>query len=934
MARRRPNRITRPVAGRVEKSLPAGLASAGGQIHTAEQIAGTLARQAETGALAQPLPRDYYPYQFGPNVPLTPAPLDPTRRSSGRAEPRLWEYPVSWNLPGTTTGRLVPWKTLRDAANLPLIRDCLRIRKAEIQGLEWDFALSRRAVDRAQRDQPDAGRLDIEQQLREKLVGDIDRAVDFWTIPDRGNGYTFTEWISQFLEEQLVLDALAIYPRYTLGGDLYSLEVLDGTTVKPLLDHRGGRPQPPQPAYQQILYGFPRGEFTADTSDTDGETIIPAAYTADQLVYIRREVRTHTPYGLSPVEQALLDIDLWQKRIAWLRAEYTDGVMPAGWLVNEQPSGHAWSPQQVAEYERELNDHYSGQTANRMRWRVLPPGFKPDESGLDVAEKYKPEFDLHLLKLVVAHFDMTVHELGFTEPKGLGSQGHAEGQDRLNERKGRMPVLRWIASLITDMSRAHLGLPAELEFRWVGLEDESDSDEAEDRTTEQVHAGLLTINEGRDQLGRPRYHIPEADKPAVINPAGTITFIEGAEERAAAAAQLAEREVDAKGRGPEGSTGSQGGSRAQSPSASSRPANAGGRGAVSSTKQAEAAAYRRWAAKSSGVRRFQLEHIVTPTDLVEFDIDPARVTFKAADLGKAEAPQGAELDRIADRVARELNAAAVAAVDVDALLAAWHGREATKGVLGDAARWVRDKAQELIEAIGRVIREALEEGWTAGEQAAVEQLEQQLDEVQDDDSGAGGRLRALLDAADVVIRSVADARFNELAEVLEERRADPGRAARELRAVLQAPQWAETVAVTETARAMSAATQATYERNGIGQKLWLLAPDQRVCDRCAGNAAQGPIPTSSSFESGDAYPPAHPRCRCSLTPVLDLPKKADRYQLRDYWLHGEGAPRWKTWTELYNHLKDHVGNERAKRMAAQWYHDRYGRWPGEKGHDD
>jgi hypothetical protein len=60
-----------------------------------------------------------------------------------------------------------------------------------------------------------------------------------------------------------------------------------------------------------------------------------------------------------------------------------------------------------------------------------------------------------------------------------------------------------------------------------------------------------------------------------------------------------------------------------------------------------------------------------------------------------------------------------------------------------------------------------------------------------------------------------------------------------------------------------------------------------------------------------------------------LGKAASRYKLRDYWLHGEGAKRWKTWTDLYQHLREHVADERAKRMAARWYHARYGRWPGQ-----
>ncbi len=50
--------------------------------------------------------------------------------------------------------------------------------------------------------------------------------------------------------------------------------------------------------------------------------------------------------------------------------------------------------------------------------------------------------------------------------------------------------------------------------------------------------------------------------------------------------------------------------------------------------------------------------------------------------------------------------------------------------------------------------------------------------------------------------------------------------------------------------------------------------------------------------------------------------------LKDYWLHGEGAGKWSTWTELYGHLRKHMVDELAKRTAAEWYHARYGIWPG------
>src|SRR5690348_12439909 len=244
---------------RNRKRRPAAAKSAmarnlNGAVVTTAPATGATGVTAPTG-IAVPLPRDTFPYAFGPGIALQPAPLDPVRRDTGRAEPRISEYDVSWNLPDAgNRHRLVPWKTLRDAADhIPLFRRCIETRKNETVAIAWDITVSKRAVQTAQRADPGKPRADVEEDLRRRLDPEIDRCEKFWQMPDVGNGYTFAEWLGQFLEEHYVLDALAIYPRYTYGGDLYSLEILDGSTIKPLLDNRGGRPAPPHPAYQQIV---------------------------------------------------------------------------------------------------------------------------------------------------------------------------------------------------------------------------------------------------------------------------------------------------------------------------------------------------------------------------------------------------------------------------------------------------------------------------------------------------------------------------------------------------------------------------------------------------------------------------------------------------------------------------------------------------------
>ncbi|WP_433460705.1 phage protease [Micromonospora sp. CA-248212] len=62
----------------------------------------------------------------------------------------------------------------------------------------------------------------------------------------------------------------------------------------------------------------------------------------------------------------------------------------------------------------------------------------------------------------------------------------------------------------------------------------------------------------------------------------------------------------------------------------------------------------------------------------------------------------------------------------------------------------------------------------------------------------------------------------------------------------------------------------------------------------------------------------------------------DDNNLKRYWLAGPGLKKWATsahpWTALYRHLRKHVGSERAKRIASEWFHEHFGYWPGDRRH--
>ena len=61
----------------------------------------------------------------------------------------------------------------------------------------------------------------------------------------------------------------------------------------------------------------------------------------------------------------------------------------------------------------------------------------------------------------------------------------------------------------------------------------------------------------------------------------------------------------------------------------------------------------------------------------------------------------------------------------------------------------------------------------------------------------------------------------------------------------------------------------------------------------------------------------------------DLNPTGDDDVFKRYWIYEEGRARWNTFTELVAHLVKHVSPSKAKRIAADWFHERYGFWPGD-----
>lgn len=616
--------------GTVAKARRGAPSNPGGVTLSGDQLT-ALVTAVQSAQLASPLPRppQWATDPFGPGEPLRPAPINRPDPRTGRAAPRLFEFPISTNL-NINTAPMVPWRTLSDAADIPLFRKCIERRKS-VCDLDFVVTVDPKAVAReaALSGQHEK---DVEAALRTRYTSDIARCTDWLQEPDRKNGYDWGSWTKQLMENRLVYDATVVYPRYTLGGDLFALESIDGSTVKPLLDEYGGRPLPPAPFAQQILWGFPRGEFVADTVDVNGQTMVPNGVTTDQLMYERTIIRPKTPYGMSATEIALLDGILWMRRMDWLLKEYTHGVTGA---LLETAETLPWDVPQWEDWVTALNDKLGGNTGERLAWSLLPPGTKAVLPA-EVAERYKEGFDLLLIKLVAGDYGLPASEVGFTEAGALGASFH-EGEEDILNRQTRRPDADWLGRIATRLMTRHAKMPPVLAVQVLGLESEDEA-AADAIADTRVRGGRMTLNQDNARRGEPPYDFKEADMPMVITQRGVV-FIEGASEQGPPGTLIGPAVAPPGTAGvPGGGPQQQSGEQDQGDDESAGQGNDGedSKQDKPAAKSAELAALRAWRRNTPARRRdpgsmFECQ-VLTKADAPQYAADP-RVLFKADDAG-------------------------------------------------------------------------------------------------------------------------------------------------------------------------------------------------------------------------------------------------------------------------------------------------------------
>lgn len=378
--------------------------------------------------------------------------------------PRLFEYRPGINLvtiPRAGYG-VLPFPVLRALAQASKeIRLNIELIKRTIRGLEWSIEAK-----------------NVVHVGDQHYQANADDVVTFMEKPDGVND--FDSWVNMLLEDLLVIDAVTIYPDVDELGCLRSLDLIDGATIRPLLDLRGRIPRPPDPAYVQVLYGMPMTH-----------------YSADQLIYVPLNKKVHTPYGESPIEWALMAINTAIRHDAVRLGWFTEGNIP-GVLVSVSPDWTAEQLQMFTEYFEAL----AKGDIHRASKILFVPGngtqsiFQPNQGDVD-----KIEVDKWLMQVVCWAFGNNPAEFGLVPASGLGGAGYVQGMENAHYRSMIGPITGYLKALFDRIIQKYFS-PA-FEFKWIGLE--PPEDELRRAQVDQIYLSMGVFSPAyvQDRLGVP-----------------------------------------------------------------------------------------------------------------------------------------------------------------------------------------------------------------------------------------------------------------------------------------------------------------------------------------------------------------------------------------------------------------------------------------------
>lgn len=396
---------------------------------------------------------------FGPGTPMLP-------NGDGNEPPRIFEYQPGINLMMTPRSGygVASFSTLRGLADAcKEIRLNIELIKRQIRGLDFKII-------------PVEG-----EGASERYDRDIETVRQVFENPD--GQYDFDAWLNMLVEELLVTDAVTIYPN-GYGNKL--LELVDGTTIRPLVDFRGRTPAKPIPAYVQMLYGMPTYWFSAD-----------------RMLYRPLNTEVSTPYGTSPIEYFLLTVNLALRRETHRVSKFTDGNVPYAFMgIPNQ-----YTPTQFQAYWDTIMAQVEGSTAGKSKIIPVPM----DGSGnipvheFNQADTEKSDFDKWLMQVACWAFGNHPSEFGLMPGNGLGGSGYGDAAQNIQYRTMIDPITQHLTRLFTFIIQRVLRY-RKLKFAWIGMDPAEDALKQAQVDAVYIPLGIYNYEYVQERIGvAPKY---------------------------------------------------------------------------------------------------------------------------------------------------------------------------------------------------------------------------------------------------------------------------------------------------------------------------------------------------------------------------------------------------------------------------------------------
>jgi len=344
---------------------------------------------------------------------------------------------------------------LRKFAETPLVRRAINLIKDRVASLDWQIRLKR--------------------DFTAETVGN---AAEKMAILRRGleepnDSDSFRTLVEQVLEDALVGGFGAIEMELTgVAERPFELWAVDGSTIR-INPRWGGTPDSPR--YAQAT-GF---------AGSDG--LIPL--NDDELIYLRMNPRTHTPFGLGPLEVAFETVNTFLSAHRFAGKLASNSVVQYALWLNET------TPSQQERLIRWWQDEIEG----TGRVPILSTEQKPEvlrfAQGTDA--DLRMNWQEFLIRMVANAFGLPPVLLGLVQ-----DVNRSTANELMNEafHSAITPLARLLAEHLTrDLIAKRLGW-REFEFVFNELDSRDEMSEIQIQTT-LLAAGVLTVNEVRAMRG-------------------------------------------------------------------------------------------------------------------------------------------------------------------------------------------------------------------------------------------------------------------------------------------------------------------------------------------------------------------------------------------------------------------------------------------------